>query len=92
MSSRATEQAMDKLHATVATLLTNELQRTANRAEAKPDDPANAISPQLLSQAIKWLKDNGVSAPAGAKRTEDLAAQLADLDLDEETLAAMTRN
>lgn len=90
--SRASEKALDDLHAAVASLLKNELQRAANRAETKPDDPSHAISPQLLSQAIKWLKDNGVSAPAGAMRTEDLAAQLADLDLDDEILSDMTRN
>lgn len=90
--SRATEKAMDDLHSALAKLLTNELERASNRAESNPDDPAYAISPQLLSQAIKWLKDNNVSAPAGSKRVENLAAQLADLDLDDETLAAMTRN
>lgn len=43
-------------------------------------------------QALKFLKDNGVSAPAGSKVVEDLAAQLTDLDLDAEILSGMTPN
>ncbi len=88
--SRASEKAMDQLHAAVALLLSNELDRAAFRAEAKPDDPGAAISPQLLSQAIKFLKDNGVSAPTGSSRTADLQSKLMDLDLDDEILANLT--
>lgn len=71
-------------------LLSDELDRALNRAEAKPDDPGAAISPQLISQAIKFLKDNGVAASAISPRFDDLAAKLADLDLDDEVLAGMT--
>lgn len=90
MSERASEKAMDELHATVALLLNNELSRACIRAETKPDDPSAAISPQLLSQAIKFLKDNGVSAPVGSSRTADLQSKLMDLDLDDEILNNLT--
>jgi hypothetical protein len=88
--SRASEKAMDQLHAAVALLLSNELDRASNRAESKPDDPGAAISPQLLSQAIKFLKDNGVSAPGGSSRVADLETKLMDLDLDDEILNNLT--
>lgn len=88
--SRASEKAMDQLHAAVALLLSNELDRASFRAESKPDDPGAAISPQLLSQAIKFLKDNGVSAPVGSSRVADLETKLMDLDLDDEILNNLT--
>ena len=89
---RASEGELDTLHRLVALLISNELDRANIRANQNPDDPAKAISPQLISQALKFLKDNGVSAPAGSKVVEDLAAQLTDLDLDAEILSGMTPN
>lgn len=89
---RASEGELDTLHRLVATLISNELDRANIRANQNPDDPAKAISPQLISQALKFLKDNGVSAPAGSKVVENLAAQLADIDLDAEMLSGMTPN
>lgn len=90
MSERASEKKLDELHATVAMLLTNELSRACIRAEENPSDPNKAISPQLISQAIKFLKDNGVAASATSPRLDDLTAKLADLDLDDEALSGMT--
>lgn len=90
MSERASDKALDHLHATVAMLLTNELSRACIRAEENPGDPGKAISPQLISQAIKFLKDNGVAASATSPRLDDLTAKLADLDLDDEVLSGMT--
>ena len=91
-TTRATEGELDTMHRLVALLLSNELDRANLRAEMNPNDPSFAISPQLISQALKFLKDNGVSAPAGSKVVEDLAAQLTDLDLDAEILSGMTPN
>ena len=90
MSDRASDKALDRLHAAVAMLLSNELDRASIRAETDPDDPAAAISPQLLSQAIKFLKDNGIAASANSPRFADLTAKLADIDLEEESLSGMT--
>lgn len=89
-TDRASEGQLDTMHRLVAMLLSNELDRANIRAEMNPNDPSFAISPQLISQALKFLKDNGVSAPAGAKAVEDLKAQLLDLDLDDEILSGMT--
>ena len=55
MSERASEKKLDELHALIAMLLSNELDRAMNRAEMKPDDPAYAISPQLIDKAMKFL-------------------------------------
>ncbi len=71
-------------------LLTNELSRACIRAEENPSDPNKAISPQLISQAIKFLKDNGIAASATSPRFADLTAKLADIDLEEESLSGMT--
>ena len=90
--SRASEKALDQLHAAVALLISDELDRALNRAEMKPDDPAYAISPQLLDKAMKFLAMNGVTAPATTKRVEDVAAKLADLNLDEEILERLRPN
>lgn len=90
MSERASEKKLDELHATVAMLLTNELSRACIRAEENPSDPNKAISPQLISQAIKFLKDNGIAASATSPRFADLTAKLADIDLEEESLSGMT--
>ncbi|WP_292047003.1 MULTISPECIES: hypothetical protein [unclassified Brevundimonas] len=89
---RASEGELDTMHRLVALLISNELDRACRRAERSPDDPTKAVSPQLISQALKFLKDNGVSAPAGSKVVENLADQLADIDLDAEILSGMTPN
>ena len=68
--ARASESALDALHAKVAEVLT---------AGLKGEDP----SPQFIAQAIKFLKDNGVDAPAKSARISELASALRDLDLDE---------
>lgn len=90
--SRATESELDKLHAQVAVLIANELDRAAYRATMAPGDASQAVSPQLLSQALKFLSQAGVTAPATSKRAENLAAKLADLDLDLESVAGVQPN
>lgn len=70
--TRASEGALDGLHAAVATVLTDALKGTGDKAP----------SPQMLAQAIKFLKDNGVDAPAKSERISNLEAALDDLDLD----------
>lgn len=71
--SRAAESALDALHAAVAAVLTEALSKRG----------AEAPSPQMIAQAIKFLKDNGIDAPARSARISHLAAALDDLDLDE---------
>ncbi len=41
------------------------------------------IPPQFLDKVLKFLASNGVTAPRASPRVDALAAELADLDLDE---------
>lgn len=90
--SRASEALLDQLHAMLADDIIAELKRARERAELHPDDPQKAISPQLLDKAMKMLAMSGVTAPATSKRAEDVAAKLADLNLDEEILDRLRPN
>lgn len=69
-NGRATEAALDALHAKVADVLTKALDG---------DD----ISPQMIAQALKYLRDNGIDAPATSERFDGLMKALEDLDLDD---------
>lgn len=68
--ARAKSSALDELHALVAEVLSEQL-----RGEGE-----NEPSPQMISQAIKFLKDNGIDAPASSKRFTDLTDALDGLD------------
>lgn len=86
--SRAKEGALDALHAAVATVLTEAVQvheRPILDKEGQPTGETERVapSPQMIAQAIKFLKDNGIDAPAKSERMSNLAAALADLDVDE---------
>lgn len=71
--TRATSEQADALHALVATSLTAEIERY--RAAGEP------LPPALLAQAIKFLKDNEVTAPAStSKRLDRLANALPSMD------------
>lgn len=80
--SRATSDVLDLLHGLVAGALKDELVR-AVAAAARAEDPV-PLNPQLIDKALKFLKDNSITAPLGNKPVNDLAATLADLDLDDE--------
>ena len=84
--NRASSDALDALHGLLADTLISELRAARKRAEKKPDgSPGEPISPQLLDKVMKFLKDNGVDAPAKLNvRITSLAKELQDLDLDAE--------
>lgn len=72
-TSRATEEALGALHGLLAETLTAQL--VAARESGEP------IPPALLGQVIKFLKDNGVDAPAATSAKLDrLANALPDID------------
>lgn len=85
--ARAKESALDELHALVAQVLAGAIQtrtrdvfdKDGNKTGTEDIEP----SPQMISQAIKFLKDNGIDAPAKSQRMSNLAAALQDLDTDE---------
>lgn len=75
--TRGTEDAFDALHALTVRTLEEQIQ--AYRIQSLP------VPPQLLAQAIKLLKDNGVDAPSRARNLRDtLAEVLPDFALDED--------
>lgn len=65
---KATEKALSKLHGTVATVLTEQLLHkeaevsfTEDGSEVKGEEKYTA-SPATVAAAIKFLKDNGITA------------------------------
>ena len=78
--SRANSDLMDAIHGMVAGGLKQELER----AMKDTDELGNPvpINPQLLDKAMKFLKDNDITAPTSSKPLNDLADQLAALDVD----------
>lgn len=85
--SRASESALDALHELVAKVLQENLvtvtepvlDKDGNKVGEKVIPP----SPQMIAQAIKFLKDNGIDAPVSSKRFTDLAAALDDLNYED---------
>ncbi|HEY0623183.1 MAG TPA: hypothetical protein VGD28_08925 [Sphingomonas sp.] len=55
------------------------------RARAARDEDGNPvpINPQLIDKALKFLKDNQITAPASNKPMNNLAETLGALDIDE---------
>lgn len=83
--SRATPDLMDAIHGMVAGSLKTELERAMEKAELPIDHENYApLNPQLIDKAMKFLKDNGVDAPAKSERIDALHGQLNQLDLGEE--------
>lgn len=80
--SRATDDILDQLHGLVAGTLVDELRAARNAKDE--DGKAKAVPASLVLAAMKFLKDNGVDAPAKSARMTTLAAELGSLDLDEE--------
>jgi hypothetical protein len=85
--SRAAPDLMDLIHGLVADSLKQELQRAFD-ARDENDNPI-PINPQLLDKAMKFLKDNGIDAPAANKKVDLLADQLSKLNVDVDQEAAL---
>ena len=95
--ARASSEALDRLHATVARVLTEELVRAKHAAEqpmtmtefrdGNPFEVSNPeyrpLNPQLIDKVLKFLKDNGIDSPAKSAAINGLAQALDDLDLDQ---------
>jgi hypothetical protein len=79
--SRATEQQLGELHGLVASTFADEIRRYVREKQAIP--------PSLLAAALKFLKDNGIDAPARDNDAVDkLASEIEDLDFDDPTVVA----
>ena len=79
--SRATPDALDALHGLLAGAIADELKAAMERK----DEHGNPVPvpAALLNAAMKFLKDNGIDAPASSSRFDPIVNQLRDLDPDE---------
>lgn len=88
MTGRGSDHLFDSLHGLLAGVLKDELEAARERSKDRMVNgelvPGEPINPQLLDKIMKFLKDNGVNAPASSARVDGLAAELAAIDLDEE--------
>jgi hypothetical protein len=80
-SSRATEALLDQLHGLTAEMFIAEIRKYKNGEMKVVDKDGNAytipVSPALLAQAAKFLKDNGVDRPRRpGNQTDRLAGEL----------------
>ena len=81
-TKRASEDALDLLHALVAQHLSAEITAAASRTACSECGQKPGIPPALLAQAIKFLSENGIDAPASSAgdRFEGLRRQLPQFD------------
>lgn len=97
VTKRATDAALDALHALMASAQAEELTRALERARLPkrlpdPEDPRKTIpnpeyaelSPKLLGVIRAFLKDNGIDAPTTSERFSPLVEQLRGLNVDED--------
>ncbi len=84
--SRATSDLLDMLHGMVAGSLVDEIKAAHALANHEDEDKRQPINPQLLDKAMKFLKDNAITAPASNKPMSDLSSLLDDIDVDEEAM------
>lgn len=79
MSKPTQENTLNELHQLVAKVLTKELNREPTEIEIDGVmiTPEQSVSPALLAQAIKFLKDNSItSIPEEDENLEDLRSTL----------------
>lgn len=81
--SKATEQQLGALHGLLATSFASEIRGYVDRGEPIPAS--------VLAAAARFLKDNGIDAPArNNKELDALATELEDLDFDDTNVVALT--
>lgn len=90
--SRANADLMDMIHGLVAGALKDELVRAAELAAHPDPELRQPINPQLIDKALKFLKDNAITAPLGNKPVDDLSETLAGLDVDLDDEASSLRH
>ena len=82
--SKATEQQLGALHGLLATSFASEIQKYMERGEPIPAS--------VLAAAARFLKDNGIDAPArNNKELDKLATELEDLDFDDSNVVSFNR-
>lgn len=83
--SKATEAQLGGLHGLLAGAFAAEIAGYRER-----DEP---IPASVLAAAARFLKDNGIDAPARENRMlDELATELEDLDFDDTNVVSMNRS
>lgn len=83
MSTRASTDLADELHALVAESLVEQIKawKEGRLVEQDGDEYVKVFPPALLAQAIKFLKDNGIDQPARkGNRIDTLKDAMPDFD------------
>ena len=83
----------DLLHQLTGSAIITDLQNamSATEKDGYGNETPIPVPPALIDKALKFLKDNEVTAPASNATKSDLAETLGDLNLDTDQLAAEQR-
>jgi hypothetical protein len=85
--SRASSDALDALHGLLAEAQAEELRRNLERARLPKDhQDYQPLDTKLLAVIIKFLKDNGIDAPATSPRFNGIIDELKNLNVDDAPL------
>lgn len=86
-NKRASSDSLDLLHALVAQTLATEIAAACNRPVCSECGNKPGIPPALLAQAIKFLSENGIDAPASVAgdRFSGLKKALPQFDDEDES-------
>lgn len=80
VSGRGTDTALDSLHGLVALTLTEQIKQYADGKMVQFDKDGKSyplpIPAALLAQALKFLSDNGIDAPAALPKLDALKRAL----------------
>ena len=78
--TKATEKELEQLHAVVASVLKTQLTATATVVNEEGEIiEMSMVTPAIIAQAIKFLKDNNITAtPEIGDDLDDLANMLKD--------------
>lgn len=96
VSGRGTETALDSLHGLVALTLLEQIQAYKDGKVFTVDDKGNKTSlpipAALLAQALKFLADNGIDAPAALPKLDALKRALPVFNPEADNSVVQFRN
>lgn len=91
--ARLSAEMADLLHQLTGSAIINDLKAAMAATETHEDGSVTPVPvpPALIDKALKFLKDNEVTAPASNKAKSNLAETLGGLNLDTDQLAVEQR-
>lgn len=84
-SGRGTDTALDSLHGLVALTLQEQIEAYRNGMVKDGEGNKLPIPAALIAQALKFLSDNGIDAPAALPRLDALKRALPKFDPEADT-------